>query len=93
MFLPTLNCPGAKEYVDDFWANLVDFDNHLQVAPVANRPLQGPTFIPTRTPIPTATPVLSQNTIRVFVYVEIAGKQFPNDIAWADGVPVQVSYQ
>ena len=86
-----LECPGAKDYVDDFWANLVDFDNHLQVAPVGSRPLQGPTFIPTRTPIPTPTPILSQNTIRVFVYVEIAGKQFPNDMAWADGVPVQVT--
>jgi hypothetical protein len=88
-----LKCPGAKQYVDDFWANLVDFDNHVQLASVSNRPLQGPTFVPTRTPIPTATPVLSRNTIRVFVYVEIAGKQFPNDMAWADGVPVQVITQ
>jgi hypothetical protein len=85
-----LKCPGAKEYVEDFWTNLQDFDNHVQIASVTNRPLQEPIYLPTRTPVPTATPVLSKNSIRIFVYVEIAGKQFPNDLAWADGVQVQI---
>ena len=34
---------------------------------------------------------MSKNTIHVFVYVDVPGQPFPNDIVLAEGVVVQVS--
>ncbi len=85
-----LNCPGAKEYVDDFWQNLTTFDSNIKSQPSAPALLRLPTIIPTQTPVPSPTPVLSNNTIRVFVYFGLEGKDFPNDIQWVNGVTVQV---
>ena len=86
-----LECPGGKEYVDDFWANLTSFDSNLKSSTAGQHPAVLPTFLPTKTPIPTAVPVYSKIIIRVFVYVEVPGKAFPNDIQMSEGVPVQVN--
>jgi hypothetical protein len=85
-----LNCPGAKEYVDDFWQNLTTFDANVKPQSATPALLRLPTIIPTQTPVPSPTPQLSTNTIRVFVYFGIEGKDFPNDIQWVNGVTVQV---
>lgn len=85
-----MTCPGAKEYVDDFWQNLTTFDANVKPQPAPPATLRLPTIMPTATLIPTPTPWLSKNTIRVFVYLGIEGKSFPNDIQWVDGVTVEV---
>jgi len=85
-----LDCPGAKEYVDDFWQNLTSFDAYIQPHTAPPALLRLPTIIPTQTPIPTPLPKLSKNTIRVFVYLGLEGKEFPNDIQWVNGASVQV---
>jgi len=84
------NCPGAVEYVNDFWSNLLSLDQYISPPPVALKAASQPTFAPTRTPVPTAVPVFSKNVIRVFVYLDVAGKEYPNDIELISGVPVQV---
>ncbi len=47
-------------------------------------------MVPTRTPIPAPTAVLSSNTIRVFVYLSFPDKPFPDNVQWLDGVLVKV---
>ncbi len=88
-----LKCPGAKEYVDDFWQNLTTFDANVKPQTASPAVLRQPTFIPTKTPVPTPMPKLSKNTIRVFVYLGLEGKEFPNDIQWVDGVTIQVKVE
>ena len=85
-----LDCPGAKEYVDDFWQNLTTFDAYVKPQSAAPAVLRLPTIIPTKTPVPTPLPQLSKNTIRVFVYLGLEGKEFPNDIQWVNGASVEV---
>ena len=86
-----MNCPGGKEYVDDFWTSLTTFESNLMPVAQIQRTPVAPTYLPTRTPIPTPIPVLSKNLIRVFVYIEVAGKAFPDDIRMAEDVIVLVS--
>ncbi len=58
-----MQCPGGKDYVDEFWSTLLAFDANLKSPTTLERPAVLPTFLPTRTPIPTPVPLLSKNVI------------------------------
>jgi hypothetical protein len=86
----SFDCPGAAPYVDDVWTNLENFDKFVKPYVNVSQPLHLPTFVPTATPLPSPTPALSQNTIRVFVYLVFERKPFPENTVWVDSVPVEV---
>lgn len=87
-----LKCSGAREYVDQFWAELETFEENqmianqavVEVAPVA--PLPTPTFIPT------PTIALSRAKIRVQVYSDTNGNGIPEASEMANDVDVLVQF-
>ena len=86
----SFDCPHAKVYVDDVWSNIVNFDKYVIPVVNVNQPIHMPTFVPKPTAMPMPTPILSHNTIRVFVYLIFELKPFPENADWVDGVPVEI---
>jgi len=89
--LAEFDCKGGVGYVDGFINNLNTFDLYLyqSVEPgVANTV---PTYVPTRTPIPTPTVFASRASIMVQVYVDRNGNGSPDPDEWIDAMTVLVT--
>jgi hypothetical protein len=87
-----LNCPGAQTYVDKYWEALVSFDNNL-LAKTGPTPVYGaPTFVPTRTPAPSATPVISTGSIRVLAYIDQNANGIAEDNERIDGITALATF-
>jgi len=94
---PRLDCPGAREYVDEFWASLITFrDDQLQPGEVEGGWVV-PTLLPTPTPLPSPTstpsptPVLSDAKIRVQVFMDINANGSKDEFEGLDGIFVRLT--
>lgn len=86
------DCPGAQEYVNNFWTSLTNFDKYRLIktqtpvpAVFASPPASG-------TQAPTATPALAKSRLHVLVYVDANQNNIPDSGEYVNGVHVQVSF-
>jgi hypothetical protein len=87
-----IKCTGAKEYVEQFWAELETFEENqiianqgvVELAPVA--PVATPTLVPT------PTIALSSAKIRVQVFADINGNGLPEPPEMANDVEVLMQF-
>ena len=82
------NCRGGEDYVDGFIGNLLSFDSYLYQPTDADLLLPVPTFVPTRTPIPTPTVFVSSARVIVQVFMDRNGNGTPEDGEWIDSMTV-----
>lgn len=90
---PNLTCPGALQYVNDFWYALTTFDNKVLPLEPSEMNLVKPVPIPTPTIVPTPTPFLSTARIRVHVFVDKNANDVPETSEGVRGVIVQLTLQ
>ena len=83
-----MKCKGAVEYADGFMSNLLSFDLYLFQPSESDTSLAAPTFVPTRTPIPTPTVFISTAQIRVEVFMDRNQNGLPDDGEWIDAMTV-----
>jgi hypothetical protein len=88
---PQVSCPGGRKYVDNFWANLSLFDSYRYMPSGAPIVVVTPIISPTRTPQATSTPILSNATVVVTVYMDINGNGTPEPNEGLDNIPVQLT--
>lgn len=81
-------CKGAEDYANGFMGNLFSFDLYLFQFSEADTEIAAPTFVPTRTPIPTPTVFISTAQIRVQVFMDRNNNGTPEDGEWIDGMTV-----
>ena len=86
-----MKCKGAVEYADGFMGNLLAFDLYLFQVSQSDTSLAAPTFVPTRTPIPTPTVFISTAQIRVQVFMDRNNNGTPEEGEWIDGMTVLVT--
>ena len=83
-----LKCRGGEDYVDAFMSNLEAFDFYRLDTTDPAVVNAAPTFIPTRTPVPTPTVYVSSATVRVEVYMDRNGNNAPDAGEWIDAMSV-----
>jgi len=83
-----MKCKGAVDYANGFMANLLSFDLYRFQVSESDTALAAPTFVPTRTPIPTPTVFISTARIRVHVFVDRNNNGSPDDNEWIDAMTV-----
>ena len=83
-----LECRGGADYVNAFMNNLFAFDFYLVDATDPNVVISAPTFIPTRTPVSTPTPFVSNAIVRVQVFMDRNGNNSPDEGEWIDAMTV-----
>jgi hypothetical protein len=96
-----LGCPGARSYVEDAWKSLDEFDLYRVKHPDRDKatilatfvPKPSPTPIPTRAVTPTPTVDLSLAHIRVLVYVDKNGNNYPEESEKVDNIAVQAQFE
>ena len=81
-------CRGAEDYADGFMDNLFAFDSYLYQFTELDVALAAPTFVPTRTPIPTPTVFISSAQVRVQVFMDRNGNSTPDADEWIDSMSV-----
>ena len=81
-------CKGAEDYANGFMNNLFSFDLYLFQFSEADVVLAAPTFVPTRTPIPTPTVFISTAQIRVQVFMDRNNNGTPENGEWIDAMSV-----
>jgi hypothetical protein len=89
--LTEFNCKGGVGYVDGFINNLNAFDFYLYQPSEPSIAGAVPTYIPTRTPIPTPTEFASRARIMVQVYLDRNGNGSPDADEWIDAMTVLVT--
>jgi hypothetical protein len=82
------DCKGAEDYGNAFMNNLLSFDLYLFQFSEKATELAAPTFVPTRTPIPTPTVFISTAQIRVEVFIDRNNNGTPEDGEWIDAMTV-----
>jgi hypothetical protein len=87
-----LKCEGGKTYVDSLWNSLQMFDQYRLQTPAVPKPVTQPTFQPTPLPTRTPTPILAMSHIRVLVYVDKNGNNYPEQDERVDGAKVTVTF-
>jgi hypothetical protein len=83
-----LECRGAEDYADGFMNNLFSFDSYLVQSSEADVSLAAPTFVPTRTPVPTPTVFISSAQVRVQVFMDRNGNSSPDADEGIDSMSV-----
>jgi len=83
-----LKCRGSEDYADGFMNNLFSFDSYLYQLTESDVPLAAPTFVPTRTPVPTPTVFISSAQVRVQVFMDRNGNGIPDTDEWIDSMSV-----
>jgi len=68
--------------------NLFAFDSYLYQFTEADVVLAAPTFVPTRTPVPTPTVFISSAKVRVQVFMDRNGNDSPDAGEWIDAMSV-----
>lgn len=86
------DCPGAKDYVNNFWKSLTSFDQFRLKQ--TQTPVQAVFAAPpaAATQAPTATPAVAKSHLRVTVYVDANGNNRPDAGEYVSGVHVQVNF-
>jgi hypothetical protein len=87
-----VTCPGGEKYVNGFWSQLSLFDSYRYSSGAAPIVQFTPVFAPTRTPLPTATPVISDAKVVVTVYIDSNGDGTPQPAEGLNGIPVQLVF-
>jgi hypothetical protein len=83
-----LRCRGGTDYVDGFMSNLFSFDSYLFQFSETDVLLGAPTFVPTRTPIPTPTVFISTAKVKVQVFMDRNNNGVPDSDEWIDAMTV-----
>ena len=83
-----LRCRGGANYVNGFMNNLFAFDFYRLDYTNTGIVLAAPTIIPTRTPVSTPTPFVSDANVRVQVFMDRNGNGTPEAGEWIDSIPV-----
>ena len=83
-----IKCKGAEDYADGFIGNLLSFDLYRYQLSDTNVVLAEPTFVPTRTPIPTPTVFISSAQVKVQVFIDRNGNASPDAGEWIDAMTV-----
>jgi hypothetical protein len=83
-----LKCKGGELYVNGVMNNLASFDFYLLDVTDQNAVIAAPTFIPTRTPVPTPTVFVSNATVKVQVFIDRNGNNAPDEGEWIDAMTV-----
>ena len=83
-----LRCRGGADYVNGFMNNLFAFDFYRLDYTNTGIVLAAPTIIPTRTPVSTPTPFVSDANVRVQVFMDRNGNGTPEDGEGIDSIPV-----
>lgn len=88
-----LTCPGSIYYVQEFWKSLEQFNQFRFIPVYADRSTAQIVSAPTPAPtvMVTPTPVLAMSHIRVLVYVDANGNNYPEVSERVDGVNVTVT--
>jgi hypothetical protein len=81
-------CRGGTNYVDGMIVNLYSFDTYLYQPGETGLLGAVPTFIPTRTPIPTPTVFISNAKIKVQVFMDRNANGSPEPEEWIDAMSV-----
>jgi hypothetical protein len=82
-------CPGAVEYVDNFWNSLTSFNSHLIPSDEIKPSPASITYLATKTPPPPPGP--SKVSMKVTVYVDKNGNNNPETTEGVSGVIVQIT--
>jgi hypothetical protein len=88
-----LSCDSGVKYVDGFWGNLLSFDTYRYTPGDLEFVQVNPVFLPTRTPIPTATPNVSNASVEVIVYLDSNQNDSFDEGEGLDGIPVLLNAQ
>jgi hypothetical protein len=96
-----LGCPGASSYVNDAWKSLDEFDLYRVKHPDRDQMVALATFVPkpsatpapTRVISPTPTLNLSLAHIRILVYVDKNGNNYPEESEKVDNIAVQAQFE
>jgi hypothetical protein len=83
-----IECRGGADYVNAFMNNLQAFDFYRLDTGESSAVIGAPTFIPTRTPVPTPTVFVSDATVRVQVFMDRNGNAAPDEGEWIDAMTV-----
>ena len=83
-----IKCRGAEDYANGFMNNLFSFDLYLHQFSETEIEVAAPTFVPTRTPVPTPTVFISTAQIRVEVFIDRNNNGSPEDGEWIDSMTV-----
>lgn len=86
------DCPGAKDYVNNFWASLSTFDQYRLKQTITPVPAVFASTPAPTTQAPTATPMLATSHLRVLVYVDKNGNNIPEPGEYVSGVHVQINF-
>jgi hypothetical protein len=86
------DCPGAKEYVNNFWTSLSSFDKYRLNKTQTPVPAVFASTPAPATQAPTATPALAKSHLRVVVYVDANQNNTPDPGEYVSGVHVQISF-
>lgn len=87
-----ITCPGGRKYVDNFWANLLLFDTYRYTQGTTPITQFSPVFMPTRTPLPSPTPVISHAKVQITVYMDLNGNGTAEPNEGLNGIPVQLVF-
>ncbi len=83
-----LACPGSVEYVNSVWKSITEFDKYRIKEPETALVSAQATFAPTQAPTRTPTPVRSLSHIRVLVYVDSNGNNYPDPGERVDDIKI-----
>ncbi len=86
-------CTDGDKYVNGLWNSLLSFDSYRYTPGAEQVALYSPVFLPTRTPLPTPTAVISQAMIAVGVFMDANGDGVPQSSEWLNGIPIQISLE
>ena len=88
-----LRCESGVKYVDGLWGNLLSFETYRYTPGDLEFVQVNPVFLPTRTPIPTATPNVSSASVEVVVYLDSNQNDSVDEGEGLDGIPVLLHAQ
>jgi hypothetical protein len=85
-----IECRGGADYVNAFMNNLQAFDFYRLDTGESSAVIGAPTFVPTRTAIPTPTVFVSNATVRVQVFMDRNRNAAPDEGEWIDAMTVLI---
>jgi hypothetical protein len=85
-----LLCNGAKDYVDNFWQELMGFTSVVSPEQVGES--FGTPVMATQTPIPFPTPIMSKSTLNVLIYLDKNSDGRPELDEMVDGLSAVITF-
>lgn len=85
-----LLCNGAKDYVDNFWQDLMGFTSIVSEQQVSES--LEVAVMATQTPIPLPKPLMSKATLRILVYLDKNNNGKPEPDEMLNGLTAEISF-